>query len=184
MGCNFSCSISSNTLQVNGLPTNRDFLRRIARHPSFVNADLDTSFIEKHKDSLLAPQAMPREVAALAAVANHLLDVQQVNVAQDCSFNSNFGHDTLHETALPCAAMYCMLCCTSSPAETQHVVGSQAWFCPGQAAVLILWVRQDSLGTLRANYISGHPGSECRYVSLFGYTLIHMLLHALLPPNT
>ena len=68
--------------------------------------------------------------------------------------------------------------------STQHVVGSQAWFCPGQAAILILWVRQDSLGTLRANYFIGHPGSECCYASLSGYTLIHMLLHALLPPYT
>ena len=116
MGCNIELFTSSNTLQVNGLPTNRDFLRRIARHPSFVNADLDTSFIEKHKDSLLAPQAVPRDVAALAAVANHLLDVQQVNVGPDCSFNQKFGRDTLNETALPCPAMYCKLCCTSPPA--------------------------------------------------------------------
>lgn len=80
MGCPPELNISVNMLQVNGLPTNRDFLRRIARHPSFVSADLDTSFIEKHKDSLLAPQAVPLGVAALAAVANHLLDVQQVDV--------------------------------------------------------------------------------------------------------
>ena len=105
-------------LQVNGLPTNRDLLRRIARHPSFASADLDTSFIEKHKDSLLAPQAVARDVVALAAVANHLLDVQQVEVGPGGTF-STIGHDALlkNTAALPRATMCCMLCYTSPPAS-------------------------------------------------------------------
>ena len=39
--------------RVVGLPTNIEFVRRCARHPSFVNGDLDINFIEKHQESLL-----------------------------------------------------------------------------------------------------------------------------------
>ena len=152
MGCTFALFISADMLQVNGLPTNRDFLRRIARHPSFVSADLDTSFIEKHKDSLLAPQAVPQRVAALAAVANHLLDVQQVSVDPGGRFRSSVGRDTLHEIQQPCRVLLgvaCLLHLTNC--ISQHVLWSQACLCSEDAAALVPWGDLDSLGTLRGH---------------------------------
>lgn len=56
-----------------GLPTNLEFLRRLAAHPSFQAADLDTTFIKKHQGELLKITPPPAEAAALAAVARYLL---------------------------------------------------------------------------------------------------------------
>ncbi|CAL8464529.1 g4064 [Coccomyxa elongata] len=63
-------------LQVSGLPTNVRFLKRLAMHPSFVAAELDTSFIAKHLDSLTEAVPPPVKVVAMAAIARHLLTVQ------------------------------------------------------------------------------------------------------------
>ncbi|KAF8058913.1 hypothetical protein HT031_005481 [Scenedesmus sp. PABB004] len=52
--------------QVGGVPTNLAFLQDVAAHPAFAALDLDTGFIERHRDSLLAPRPAPDEVAALA----------------------------------------------------------------------------------------------------------------------
>lgn len=65
-------------LQVSGLPTNQAFLKRLASHPAFIAAELDTSFIQKHHASLLSPEPVPSHVVALAAIADHLLQVQEV----------------------------------------------------------------------------------------------------------
>lgn len=76
---------------VRGMTTNLDFLHTLATHPSFIGADLDTGFIERHRASLglpmvvesgsSTPQAvdlkttMPHEDVILATVeriiANH-----------------------------------------------------------------------------------------------------------------
>ncbi|MDO6461548.1 acetyl/propionyl/methylcrotonyl-CoA carboxylase subunit alpha [Granulosicoccaceae sp. 1_MG-2023] len=50
---------------ITGLPTNRDFLLRCAAHPDFAEAQIDTGFIPRHLNSLLAPA----EQAALPALA-------------------------------------------------------------------------------------------------------------------
>ena len=42
---------------IDGVSTNIDFLKRVAFHPAFVAAELTTTFIEKHNDSLFAPVA-------------------------------------------------------------------------------------------------------------------------------
>ncbi|KAG2439506.1 hypothetical protein HXX76_004860 [Chlamydomonas incerta] len=66
--------------QVAGLPTNIPFLLRLAAHPDFAAAtrsELTTAFIARHRDALLAPQPVPDEVAALAAVSRHLLAVRR-----------------------------------------------------------------------------------------------------------
>ncbi len=65
-------------LQVSGLPTNQEFLKRLATHPAFIAAELDTSFIQKHHASLMDTQPVAQHVLALAAVADHLLQVQEV----------------------------------------------------------------------------------------------------------
>ena len=62
--------------RVVGLPTNIEFVRRCARHPAFVDADLDINFIEKHQASLLPKvEDMPpsQETVALVALA-HVLE--------------------------------------------------------------------------------------------------------------
>ncbi|EFJ52738.1 hypothetical protein VOLCADRAFT_86022, partial [Volvox carteri f. nagariensis] len=51
---------------VSGLPTNVPFLIRLASHPAFVAAggsDLNTAFISRYKDELMAPQHVPPEGA-------------------------------------------------------------------------------------------------------------------------
>lgn len=62
--------------QVSGLPTNVEFLKRLCAHPAFAACDLDTSFIARHLDALLARAHISPEVLALAAVADHLLQVR------------------------------------------------------------------------------------------------------------
>jgi 3-methylcrotonyl-CoA carboxylase alpha subunit len=58
--------------EVAGVRTNLPLLRGVAAHPGFAAADLDTGFIARHADALLAPAAAaPR--AALAAAALRLL---------------------------------------------------------------------------------------------------------------
>lgn len=54
--------------EVVGLATNRAFLARIARHPAFAAADLDTGFIARHEAELLPP-ASPADGRTLALAA-------------------------------------------------------------------------------------------------------------------
>ena len=57
--------------EVVGVNTNRAFLARIARHPAFGAAELDTGFIERHRAELLPePRAVPLDRLALAALAH------------------------------------------------------------------------------------------------------------------
>ncbi|MFC4161524.1 acetyl/propionyl/methylcrotonyl-CoA carboxylase subunit alpha [Chitinimonas lacunae] len=56
--------------EIVGLDTNLDFLGRLARHPAFRAAELDTGFIGRHQAELIPPPPEPsREVLALAALA-------------------------------------------------------------------------------------------------------------------
>ncbi|CAN0624825.1 Biotin carboxylase / Biotin carboxyl carrier protein [Burkholderia multivorans] len=52
-----------------GLHTNAAFLQRIVACKPFAEADLDTGLIERHHDTLFAPQASPRATLALACAA-------------------------------------------------------------------------------------------------------------------
>ena len=53
-----------------GVRTNLDLLRRIASHPAFATAELDTGFIPRHAATLLPPpEAPPRSVVLAAAGA-------------------------------------------------------------------------------------------------------------------
>lgn len=64
---------SAGGLQVSGLSTNVAFLKALCQHPAFEAAELDTSFIAKHMDALVAPAQPDGSVLALAAVAWHLI---------------------------------------------------------------------------------------------------------------
>jgi 3-methylcrotonyl-CoA carboxylase alpha subunit len=53
-----------------GVPTNLGLLARVAAHPKFGAADIDTGFIERHRDVLLpGPRAAPEMALAAAALA-------------------------------------------------------------------------------------------------------------------
>ncbi len=59
--------------QVVGSATNIAFLRRVAAHPAFAAGELDTQFIDRHRDALLPPRAAaPERVLAMAALAELL----------------------------------------------------------------------------------------------------------------
>ena len=58
--------------EVVGLQTNLGLLRRIAAHPAFAAAELDTGFIGRH-DTELLPERQPAPATALAAVALRVL---------------------------------------------------------------------------------------------------------------
>ena len=55
-----------------GLQTNVAFLRRVARSPSFANADLDTALIERERAVLFDAAPLPIELAAAGLVASAL----------------------------------------------------------------------------------------------------------------
>ncbi|KXS37090.1 MAG: 3-methylcrotonyl-CoA carboxylase alpha subunit [Halomonadaceae bacterium T82-2] len=59
-------------LDVVGVTTNRAFLQRLAGHPAFLRAELDTRFIEHHHDELFADRAP--DAATYAQVALQALD--------------------------------------------------------------------------------------------------------------
>jgi 3-methylcrotonyl-CoA carboxylase alpha subunit len=55
--------------EVVGPSTNIEFLKRLAVHPSFVAGDVETGFIEKHRESLFASEPTPPEVYSQAAMS-------------------------------------------------------------------------------------------------------------------
>jgi 3-methylcrotonyl-CoA carboxylase alpha subunit len=61
-------------LQVAGVPTNAEFVRRVALNEEFRAGGVDTSFITRHEEELLARQKLNSQVAALAAAAYTVLD--------------------------------------------------------------------------------------------------------------
>ncbi|MDE3116638.1 MAG: acetyl-CoA carboxylase biotin carboxylase subunit [Pseudomonadota bacterium] len=55
--------------RIAGVATNAGFLIRCLRHPDFVKGEIDTGFIERHREALLPPPAAPRpEILAQAAL--------------------------------------------------------------------------------------------------------------------
>ncbi|KAK9821325.1 hypothetical protein WJX81_004610 [Elliptochloris bilobata] len=78
-------------LEVGGLSTNQAFLRRLATHPAFVAAELDTAFITRHGAELTAVPDLAPEVAALAALAAHAL---RVHAASEAAVSATSGRLT------------------------------------------------------------------------------------------
>ncbi|MDR5866175.1 acetyl/propionyl/methylcrotonyl-CoA carboxylase subunit alpha [Halomonas koreensis] len=61
-------------LDVRGVVTNRGFLQRLATHPAFRDADLDTRFIERNETTLFAERRHePEAFAAAALIGLHQL---------------------------------------------------------------------------------------------------------------
>jgi 3-methylcrotonyl-CoA carboxylase alpha subunit len=59
-------------VRIVGLPTNVQFLRRVAASPSFAEARLDTALIERERAVLFDQEALGLPLAAAAAVAHQL----------------------------------------------------------------------------------------------------------------
>ncbi|MBB3232596.1 acetyl-CoA carboxylase biotin carboxylase subunit [Halomonas stenophila] len=75
-------------LDVQGVVTNRAFLQRLATHPAFRNADLDTRFIERNEATLFAERRVDLEEYAGAA----LIGLHQL--ARECESDSPWDrHD-------------------------------------------------------------------------------------------
>ena len=70
-----SCGIGRGCgdVQVWPVKTNAAFLARALKHPRFLAGDIDTGFIERHRDDLI-PAATPSK-AVLEAAANAMLSV-------------------------------------------------------------------------------------------------------------
>jgi len=60
--------------EVVGMSTNIDFLKRCASHPAFIAGDVETGFIEKHREDLFHRTPTPKEVFAQAALGLLLND--------------------------------------------------------------------------------------------------------------
>ncbi len=68
-----------------GTVTNIEFLHRLASHPAFQQAELDTSFIDKHRQSLFAPSENAAVNPDHLAVFALILHRQQPLPTQQCS---------------------------------------------------------------------------------------------------
>lgn len=67
--------------RIAGVKTNVHFLKKIAKHPAFHDALLETQFIEKHQESLLAQEALPLEAALFAALYLQLKEQAHTKLA-------------------------------------------------------------------------------------------------------
>jgi 3-methylcrotonyl-CoA carboxylase alpha subunit len=68
--------------EIAGVAHNLDLLARVAAHPDFVAGGIDTGFIERHADTLLAPQRAPDSVVmALAALGVMAVEAAQAALA-------------------------------------------------------------------------------------------------------
>ena len=73
-------------LEVGGLATNAAFLSRLADHPAFERGEVDTGFIERHREALLPPPApAPEETLAAAALAELLHEEAGARAAASAS---------------------------------------------------------------------------------------------------
>ncbi|KAI9882988.1 MAG: hypothetical protein M1823_005262 [Watsoniomyces obsoletus] len=70
-------STALETYQVVGPKTNIDFLKRVCSHPEFIKGDVETSFIDKHREQLFAPRPASDEIFAQAALYLFLRQQQQ-----------------------------------------------------------------------------------------------------------
>jgi 3-methylcrotonyl-CoA carboxylase alpha subunit len=76
--------------EIAGLATNIAFLQRLAAHPAFAAAELDTGFIERHRAALLPEwQPAPDRALALAVLA---VALDQANTAQTAARRSADPH--------------------------------------------------------------------------------------------
>lgn len=83
-------------LEIAGLVTNLQFLRRAFKHPAFQEAAVDTGFIERHSDELLVEADAPsQDSLALAALSTMLRRSDEV---ADAALSSSDPYSPWHST--------------------------------------------------------------------------------------
>lgn len=55
--------------EIVGPSTNIEFLKKLTAHPAFIAGEVETGFIDKHRESLFAHETIPNEVFAQAAIS-------------------------------------------------------------------------------------------------------------------
>ncbi|KAK9802598.1 hypothetical protein WJX73_010846 [Symbiochloris irregularis] len=122
-------------LQVGGLSTNAGFLQRLAMHPAFIAADLDTGFIPKHLEALTVPEQPTAESLALAALAFHHFGIQQQARLQEGqsarkgpwqadSFRINHAHSQQSDFTAPLSSTSTSVTLTFERDGSVHIAGS------------------------------------------------------------
>jgi 3-methylcrotonyl-CoA carboxylase alpha subunit len=90
--------------EVAGPITNIEFLKRVCQHPSFIDGDVETGFIPKHRSELFVDIPAPAEVFAQAALGTVLQDVSRLAslgtvIGGTSGFTPGFQKRTLRFTA-------------------------------------------------------------------------------------
>ena len=75
-------SVALEKFNVAGLKTNTNFLNQLANHPSFIDADLDTHFLDKHGQDLVNNQP---EISTELVSAAALIILQSTNSKSTCT---------------------------------------------------------------------------------------------------
>jgi 3-methylcrotonyl-CoA carboxylase alpha subunit len=100
-------------VEVIGARTNASFLAHIAEHPSFIDAELDTSFIERHEKELIPEAAVPAlPVTGLAVLYLSLTRRQEIEDVASRNRWSGSPWDRLDGWRLN----------NSTPHPTEHIV--------------------------------------------------------------
>jgi 3-methylcrotonyl-CoA carboxylase alpha subunit len=81
--------------RVGGLVTNREFLYRVATHPAYRDGEIDTGFIERHREALIPPPASaPVPALAAASLARVLA---QAKASRTAARSSGDPHSPWHD---------------------------------------------------------------------------------------
>jgi 3-methylcrotonyl-CoA carboxylase alpha subunit len=120
------------SVQVWPVHTNAALLARVARHPAFIAAEIDTGFIERHAESLIPAAAPSPDIIAAAAAALsahpgddpwHALLGLRINTAPYLQVSVAIGDDTHTVTIDP----------HRRPASLVTVAAEQVLFIRGEA---------------------------------------------------
>ena len=78
-----------------GVRTNRDFLAALLAHPAFAAGEVDTGFIDRHREELAAPAPPVEDAAEIAMLAIHL--ARRATAAR-AALASSDPHSPWHDT--------------------------------------------------------------------------------------
>ena len=81
-------------LQVAGFPTNVGFIDRVLRHEEFRAGPVDTGFIPRNEETLLAPSPLTKTAATIAVVAVLMKDISKISHTLESDVGSFVGTGT------------------------------------------------------------------------------------------
>ncbi|KZT44280.1 hypothetical protein SISSUDRAFT_1038775 [Sistotremastrum suecicum HHB10207 ss-3] len=89
--------------QVAGVTTNIDFLKTLSAHPAFIEAEVETGFIDKYREDLLGPLSPPSpELLLQAALFSYSREFRHTENGKQSPWTSltgrRFGGDVLEKT--------------------------------------------------------------------------------------